>query len=190
MKERVFILLLMLGLGLPLSSLGGQQEVPQKVVPAINKIQLWQQVGQQPYEMTWVQREQNPHTLVGFEDMEGWTLQLFDGARGELRRSREQQMWGEHVGKIVYAGTSPQSHVIARPPKPIPIPGKFDSIDLWGYGDRWSWVPDPTTPPVEVSILIRDARDKEFKVDVATINWKQWWLDSSPNSRQRSFPRW
>ncbi len=176
MKERVFILLLMLGLGLPLSSLGGQQKVPQKVIPAINKIQPWQQVGQQPYEMTWVQRRQNPHTLVGFENMEGWKLELFDGARGQLSRSREQQMWGEHVCKFLYAGTRRQSHVIARPPKPIPIPGKFDSIDLWGYGDRWSWVPDPTTPPVEVSILVRDARGKEFKVGLTDIRWKQWWL--------------
>jgi hypothetical protein len=176
MSGRVFIALFVLAVGLPVSSIGSAQQAAEKVIPAINKIQPWQQVGQQPYEMTWVQRRQNPHTLLDFENMEGWTLELFDGARGELRRSREQQMWGEHVCKFLYAGTNPQSHVIARPPKPIPIPGKFDSIDLWGYGDRWSWVPDPTTPPVDVSILVRDARNKEFKVELTAVNWKQWWL--------------
>ena len=43
----------------------------QKVVPAINEIEPWQQVGQQPYEFTWTQREQDPHTLVDFQDLEG-----------------------------------------------------------------------------------------------------------------------
>jgi len=27
-----------------------------KVIPAINEIEPWQQVGQQPYEFTWTQR--------------------------------------------------------------------------------------------------------------------------------------
>src|SRR5208337_2850930 len=109
----------------------------QKVVPAINEVEPWQQVGQQPYEFTWTQREQDPHTLVDFQDLKGWTLVLYDGAQGELRRSREQQLWGQYVAKIVYSGARPESRVIARPPQPIAIPGGFDSIDLWGYGNRW-----------------------------------------------------
>ncbi|MGH2510728.1 MAG: hypothetical protein ACRDHZ_25455, partial [Ktedonobacteraceae bacterium] len=130
MSVKVFIASFVLAVGLPVSSIGSQQRAAEKIVPAINKIQPWQQVGQQPYEMTWpwAHRMQNPDTLVGFENMKGWTLELFDGAQGELSRSREQQMWGEHVCKFLYAGTTPQSHVIARPPKPIPIPRKFDSI--------------------------------------------------------------
>lgn len=150
------------------------QEV--KSVPAINEIELWQQVGQQPYEFTWVQREEDPRTLVGFENLKGWKLELHDGAQGELRRSREQQMWGEHVAKVLYSGTGDESRVVARPPAPIPIPGNFDSIDLWGYGNRWSWVPDPTTPAAEVSILVTDARAKEHKIQLTNIQWKQWWL--------------
>jgi len=123
MNPKMQTALFLLAMMCPAIFLGAQQEVPQKVIPAINTIEPWQQVGQQPYEMTWVQRKQNPHTLVGFEDMEGWTLQLFDGARGELRRSREQQIWGEHVCKILYAGASPRSHVIARPPSRFRFPG-------------------------------------------------------------------
>ena len=56
----------------------------EKVIPAINEVEPWQQVGQQPYEFTWTQREQDPHTLVDFEDMQDWTLELYDGAQGEL----------------------------------------------------------------------------------------------------------
>jgi hypothetical protein len=149
---------------------------PEKVVPAINEIELWQQVGQQPYEMTWVQREENPKTLVDFEDLTGWKLELYDGASGELRRSREQQMWGQYVAKILYSGTRPESRVIARPPKPIPIPERFESIEIWGYGNRWGSIKDDTTPPAGVSVLVLDARGKEFTIQLADINWKQWWL--------------
>ncbi|SPE29248.1 exported hypothetical protein [Acidobacteriia bacterium SbA2] len=149
---------------------------PEKVIPAINEIELWQEVGQQPYEFTWTQREEDPHTLVDFEDLQGWNLELYDGAQGELRRSREQQLWGEYVAKIAYSGVREQSRVIARPPQPIPIPGVFDSVELWGYGNRWSWVPDPTTPPAEVALLVQDARDKEFRIQLTDIQWKQWWL--------------
>jgi len=149
---------------------------PQEIVPAINEVELWQQVGQQPYEMTWTQREQDPHTLVDFEDLQGWKLELYDGAKGELRRSREQQMWGQYVCRILYSGKSPASRVIARPRQSIPIPGRFDSIDLWAYGNRWGWESDKSTPPAEVSILLTDARGKEFRVQLTDIRWKQWWL--------------
>ena len=155
----------------------------QKVVPAINEIEPWQQVGQQPYEFTWTQREQDPRTLVDFQDLKGWTLELDDGAQGELRRSREQQLWGQYVAKIVYSGGRAESRVIARPPQPVLIPGSFDSIDLWGYGNRWAYdsdptkyASDPTTPPAEVAVLIQDARGKEFRVQLTEIQWKQWWL--------------
>jgi hypothetical protein len=148
----------------------------EKVVPAINEVEPWQQVGQQPYEFTWTEREQDPHTLVDFQDLKGWTLELYDGAQGELRRSREQQLWGEYVAKIVYSGGRAESRVIARPPQPVPIPGGFDSIDLWGYGNRWSWVPDATTPPAEVAVLVQDARGKEFRIQLTDVQWKQWWL--------------
>lgn len=133
-------------------------------------------MGQQAYEFTWTQRQEHPETLVDFEDLSGWTLELFEGADGELQRSREQQLWGHYVAKFIYSGTSDASRVVARPPKPIPISSEFDSIELWGYGNRWSWVQDPTTPPADVSILIQDARGKEFRIQLTDIRWKQWWL--------------
>ncbi len=167
---RQFIgLLVFLILGCPL-------EAKPKRIPAINEIELWQQVGQQPYEMTWVQRQEDPRTLLDFEDLQGWTLELDQGAKGELRRSREQQMWGQYVAKITYSGPKDQGRVVARPPKPVPVPGAFDCIEMWGYGNRWSWVEDATTPPAEVSVLLTDANGKEFSVQLTSIQWKQWWL--------------
>ncbi|MCC6343199.1 MAG: hypothetical protein IT166_13425 [Bryobacterales bacterium] len=152
------------------------QAQPERSAPAINQIEVWQQVGQQPYEFTWTQREEDPRALTGFENLEGWRLEMYDGAEGELRRSREQQMWGQYVAKFVFSGKRAESRVVARPPKPIPISGGFDSIDLWGYGNRWSWVPDKSTPAADVSVLVSDARGKEFKIQLTDIRWKQWWL--------------
>jgi len=149
---------------------------PDKVVPAINAIEPWQQVGQQPVEMTWTQREENPHTLVDFENLDGWTFELYGGATGEFRRSREQQMWGHYVAKFVFSAPDKQGRVVARPPKPIAIPGDFDSVDMWGYGNRWGWDNDKTTPAVEVAILVTDAHGREQRVSLADVNWKQWWL--------------
>lgn len=147
-----------------------------KVVRAVNEVAEWQQVGQHPYELTWADRRQDPRTVLDFEDLSGWTLELFDGAKGMLSRSREQQMWGQYVAKFDFAGTRPGSRVIARPPKPVPIPGRFDSIDLWGYGYHWDWVTDASSPPVDVSVLVTDANGKEFQIQLAPVRWKQWWL--------------
>ena len=160
----------------PILELGQEKAAPEKVIPAINEIEPWQQVGQQPYELTWVQRGEDPRTLVDFEDLRDWKLELYSGAQGELRRSRQQQMWGQHVCRILYAGTGAESRVIARPPQPIPITERFDSIELWAYGNRWSWETDETTPPATISVLIADARGKEFTIPLADIQWKQWWL--------------
>ena len=149
---------------------------PDKIVPATNGVPVWQQVGQQPYEMTWKQREENPHTLVDFEDLSGWKLELWNGATGQLDRSREQQMWGQYVAKFVFLSSRAAGRVIARPATPIPIPGNFDSVDLWGYGNDFSYEHDATTPPADVSVLITDARGKEFSIPLTSIRWKQWWL--------------
>ncbi len=156
---------------------------PDKVIPAINEIPIWQfdrgtilqQVGQQPYEMTWVQRQENPHTLVDFEDLAGWTLELYGGAEGELRRTREQQMWGQYVAKILYSSDTEKARVVARPPEPIPIPGRFDSVEIWGYADRRRHRTGRGTP-THVSVLVRDAGGLEHRFQMTDVIWMHWWL--------------
>ena len=158
-------------------------QFPDKVIPAVNEIPYWEfdrgtilgQVGQQPYEMTWVERREDPRTLVDFEDLAGWKLELYGGAAGELHRTREQQMWGQYVARILYSNTSPKARVIARPPKPIAIPGRFDSIDIWGYADRRRQRTGPGTP-THIAILVRDAREREHRIHLNDVEWMHWWL--------------
>jgi hypothetical protein len=101
---------------------------------------------------------------------------LFDGAAGEFRRSRKQQMWGLFTGEFRYSTAGATGTVIARPPKPVSIPGPFDCVEMWGYGDRWSYNKDASTPAVNVTILVTDAQGKEFRIPLAGVGWKQWWL--------------
>ena len=162
-----------------------QEAKPEKTSPAINQIDRALPLGRMPYEMTWVDREENPETLVDFEDLSGWALDQYDGASGDLRRSREQQMWGMYTGKIEYAGAREGSRVVARPPAPIPIPGRFDSIEMWGYGDRlpsFGGISAPASgatkrpPPVKLNILVLDAGGREFRFPLTDMRWTDWWL--------------
>lgn len=59
-------------------------------------------VGQRPYEMVWANRASDTRpALVDFEDLAGWKVETKD-AEAAWSRSREQQLWGDYVGKLVY----------------------------------------------------------------------------------------
>ncbi len=159
--------------GLCLSALADE---PEAVSPAVNGVPADGPVGERPYEMVWARRRERREPLVDFEDLSGWTLATYDGATGELRRSREQQMWGRHVAKLTYAGTAANSRLLLRPPNGITIPDRFDCVELWAYGNNWAWVPDPTTPQVELAVWLLDAKDAEHRVPLTNVRWKEWWL--------------
>ncbi|NLC58256.1 MAG: hypothetical protein GX774_15595 [Armatimonadetes bacterium] len=152
------------------------QEQPPTVAPAINDLPADAPVGQRPYEMEWAKRVEERTPLVDFEDLTGWTVELYDGAECELSRSREQQMWGRYVAKVKYRGTGSGSRFTIRPPQPLPIQGTFDCINLWMYGNRMDYGPPPDTPPVSLTALFVDDAGKEFAVGLTTVRWEEWWL--------------
>lgn len=133
-------------------------------------------VGVRPYELDWAGRvtDANP-ALVDFEDLAGWSLQT-KSAEASFSRSREQQIWGEGVGKLVYRATGPGPEVRIVPPEPIAIAAPFDAVSCWIYGNNWGYTTDPTTPQVGVSALFLDAAGKEFRVHLTTVNWEEWFL--------------
>ncbi|HQL73733.1 MAG TPA: hypothetical protein PLD58_11180 [Phycisphaerae bacterium] len=133
-------------------------------------------VGKRPYEMDWAGRSEDVRPpLVDFEDLDGWTVQTKDSVAAFVR-SREQQLWGRHVGKLVYRGTGPQPVVTLRPPKPIRFAGGVDCVNLWAYGNNWAWQSDASTPRVRVSALLQPAKGPEQTVTLATVNFKEWHL--------------
>ncbi|MBI5393844.1 MAG: hypothetical protein HZA91_00955 [Verrucomicrobia bacterium] len=133
-------------------------------------------VGERPYEMVWANRAQDTHPpLVDFENLDGWTVETKD-AVATLTLSREQQLWGSHVGKLVYRADGKQPRVTLRPPKPIAVPQPFDCVNFWLYGNNWAWVTDKTTPPVEIAVLLRGKGGAEVRVVMSTVRWKEWWV--------------
>ncbi len=133
-------------------------------------------VGRRPYEMVWANRTADTRPpLVDFENLEGWTADCVD-AKASFGRSREQQLWGQYVGALVYRGTGPNPKITLKPPKPIPVTGPVDCLNLWVYGNNWRFAPDPKTPPVEITVLLRGRGGALVRVGLGPVGWKQWWV--------------
>lgn len=135
-----------------------------------------EQIGKRPYEMVWANRTSDTHpALVDFENLDGWTVECVSAA-ATLTRSREQQLWGQYVAKLVYRGTGPKAAVTLRPPKPIAVSWPFDCLNLWAYGNNWAWVPDRTTPQVEIAALLRGKSGQSLRIPLGRVNWQEWWV--------------
>ncbi|MCX7427175.1 MAG: hypothetical protein NTW96_16305, partial [Planctomycetia bacterium] len=135
-----------------------------------------EQVGRRPYEMVWANRiEDTRPPLVDFENLDGWSVERKDSV-ASFARSREQQLWGEGVGKLVYRAQGTRPTVVARPPKPIAFPAPIDSVNFWVHGNNWDWVPDPATPKVNVALLLRSKSGQAMHVPLGNVRWVEWWL--------------
>lgn len=134
-------------------------------------------IGSRPYEIIWANRTEDMHTpLVDFEKtLDDWQVDTTD-AVASFARSREQQIWGEAVGKLIYRREGNQPIVTVRPPAPITIPQPFDCVSLWIYGNNWAWAPVSSTPPVSVSILLKNKDGQEIEVPMTTVQWQEWWF--------------
>jgi hypothetical protein len=133
-------------------------------------------VGVRPYEMDWAGRTHDDHTpLVAFENLDGWIV-TGKQALATFSLSREQQIWGAHVGKLIYRATAARGDVRILPPAPLAIPAPFDTVTLWAYGNNWGYARDPSTPPVELAAIIEGANGREFSVPLGAVNWKEWFL--------------
>ena len=152
------------------------QPVSPKTALAVNDIPAGAPVGERPYEMVAANRVEERKPLVDCEDLAGWSVEMYGDAECELSRSREQQMWGQHVAKVRYRGKNASDHFIVRPPHPIEIAGSFDCINLWLWGNRWSWENPPDTPPVSVTVSFVDATGKDYQIPLTSVQWQEWWL--------------
>jgi len=142
-------------------------------------------VGQRPYEMVWAQRNEDVRpALVDFENLDAWTVECQD-AEATFSRSREQQLWGQYVGRLAYRGTGPKASVTLKPPRPLPVPGPIDCINFWVYGNNWAWLPDRTTPPVQIAVLLRGRTGPAVPVSMGHVRWKEWWLMHARLSPER-----
>lgn len=157
--------------GLALAALSLLWTWPGKSVAASEE----EPVGKRPYEMDWAGRTKDHHpALVDFEDLTGWAVECQD-AEARLARTRREQLWGRYVGTLTYRGTGPKPRVVIRPPEPVLSAGGFDCVNFWVYGNNWAWVPDPSTPPVDIAVVFR-AKGEEVRVPLGRVHWREWWV--------------
>ncbi len=132
--------------------------------------------GQRPYELEWAGRHEDTRKpLIDFEDLHAWTVTQQD-AVAVFTPSREQQIWGDSVGKLVYRSAGSKPVITLTPPQPVPVPDSFDCVNLWAYGNNWGWAPDPSTPAVEFRILLQSAGGTTPSIGRFPSRWKEWWL--------------
>jgi len=156
--------------------LATETEAPEQIIPVQNDVPSDEPVSERPYEMVWANRTEERSPLVDFEDLSSWTVATYAGASSTFARSREQQMWGDYVGKLTYTGESDDSKILLQPKEPIPIENSFDCVNIWCYGNNWAWQPDPSTPQVHLAIHIQDADGRCFRIPLTHVRWKEWWL--------------
>lgn len=133
-------------------------------------------VGKRPYELDWANRNQDEHPpLVDFEDLTGWRVECRN-SEAKFERTREEQIWGQHVGKLTYRGTGSGPEVRVLAPTPVAISDPFDAVTLWCHGNNWGWATDPSTPRVGLTALFEDASGGELSVHLGTVDWKEWFL--------------
>ncbi|HIE26552.1 TPA: sigma-70 family RNA polymerase sigma factor [Candidatus Poribacteria bacterium] len=156
--------------------LATETDEPEQITPAQNDVPPGALVGERPYEMVWANRTEERPPLVDFEDLSGWTVATYAGANATFARSREQQMWGQYVGKLTYTGKSADSKILLQPQKPIPIENSFDCVNLWCYGNNWAWQPDQSTPQVNLAVHLQDSDGRGFRIPLTHVRWREWWL--------------
>lgn len=135
-------------------------------------------IGKRPYELDWAGRLEDDHPpLIDFESDDAWIVTAHN-ATATFMRSREQQLWGDHVYKLSYQGTGePAPKITLAPPKPVPLPeDAFDMVGCWIYGNNWGWARDKTTPPVQIKLLFQSADGENLVLPLITVNWKEWFL--------------
>ncbi len=135
-----------------------------------------EEIGQRPYELQWAGRLDDTRApLIDFENLTGWTTSV-QNAVAEFVPSREQQLWGDQVGKLTYRGLGSGPVVTLSPPQPISLSPPFDCVNLWVYGNNWGWAPDRLTPQVEIRVLLQGQNDEVISIGLGRVGWQEWWL--------------
>ena len=140
--------------------------MPAEVAEAVEPHRL---IDHRPHEFILHPRAESPRPLVSFDRVMGWRLEP-EAGEGSFERTDEEQLWGAHVGRVEL----PAAASLLRPPEPIPLRDRFDSVSLWVK-------PRETRPRGDraartLSVLVRDAEGVETALTLGAIDWEGWRL--------------
>ncbi|NOY81303.1 MAG: hypothetical protein GXP31_09895 [Kiritimatiellaeota bacterium] len=114
-----------------------------------------------------------PFLTAEKQDFEKW--QVWTNIRADLTKSSERRLWRDTVAKLTIfnSDNSRPGSVEIAPPRPMPIPGAFDSVDLWVHGPQRASRPD-------FFVKIRDSQGKTFVIRLlggvcGAAFYRGWW---------------
>jgi hypothetical protein len=129
--------------------------------------------------MMWANRAEPAAPTIRFDQLEGWNLEVENGAQASLQITHAQNLWDRPVARLRYHGpgkSEAKPRILLIPPQPIPLPDNGDAVDVWLYGNRWDWENPPGTPPVRVVLRLRDGLGQEHDLHIENVRWQEWWL--------------
>lgn len=135
--------------------------------------------GQRPYEMVWANRTEPAPPTIHFDNLDGWKVELKQGAQALVQVTRAQNVWNRPVTRLSYRGEGKSElkpRILLFLPAPVVLPKDADSVDLWLYGNRWDWENPPGTPPVSIVLHLRDGAEKAHELQIDRVRWQEWWL--------------
>ena len=124
-------------------------------------------------------RKREHPAWVAFTDVTGWRVAQYGGAEATLSRSEEEPCHEDlrYQAKLTYSSKDGSGHFELVPPTPFLVRKPLNAACAWVYGNTWSWVPDPKTPPVNVWLRLLDAAGQSHRLDLGVINFRFYgWL--------------
>ncbi len=113
---------------------------------------------------------------VRFHNLRGWSASAYGAMDVRLVQSREEPLFGDPTARLDYSSRSGLGRIELIPPRPIPLPQGWNACQIWLFGNNWDWVPDASTPQVDVFVLVRDRTGETFRMQCGRVNWKFWGL--------------
>ncbi len=112
-------------------------------------------------------RERPP--LVKFDRTLGWVLEDERSNRATFERTNRKQLWSDYVALLQISPSDASQRLVLRPPEPIDLPERFDSLDLWV-----SMRCGMPQAGIVISLVFEDSLGREHEEAFRPLNWQGW----------------
>ncbi|MCD7935248.1 MAG: hypothetical protein LUG98_00140 [Tannerellaceae bacterium] len=134
-------------------------------------------IGEPPYEMKGRTEEFPP--FLTFNDCSEWTIRSTH-AEAALYRTRQERVWGEYSGRIVYTTHADDAGFDLLLKEPRLLAG-WNCIEVWTWGDHWCWEENPASA-MDLYVILIDGKGKEHRMNMVQAGYeklqhKYWFLN-------------
>ncbi|MEM7393088.1 MAG: hypothetical protein AAF492_12155, partial [Verrucomicrobiota bacterium] len=122
-----------------------------------------------PYELIWSNRREDHKPFVDFSRVADWSTVNSGSLTSRFERTRDKQLWGSHVGRLIFGGDAEGKLIQIVPPEALPIKDRFDCIGFWMHA------PTPNLPhPIEAAIVLEGGDGERHRFVLAESPASGW----------------